>query len=293
MVSWCILQTLVSLTFLSGQIRHQHKLCPCRVQTNYSRELSFFLSAVWALLASGERNSDSASDMGSCDITINVHFPFWFEVLGVDLPLPSSVRNHILDHRPQATLWLLVPSQCERCTKIGPIVVIVHNQCAGVVHDVPNFNGVNYFKNMIGRNNVEDALIVPELRMVRLACAGALRVRAQSIIHSFYRRTMMLIMVTSTTPACAPVAWASSRRVQVHVATNFKWWPLIYSGWRVLGMDLPSSSSVRNHVLHHHQAKLLGASNTFVPYAAEPDPGADVHCLPNFFMDDEVTIKYE
>ena len=53
------------------------------------------------------------------------------------------------------------------------------------------------------------------------------------------------------------------------------------------------SSSARNHVLNHHQAKLLGASNTFVPYAAAPDPGADVHCLPNFFMDDEVTIKYE
>jgi len=83
---------------------------------------------------------------------------------------------------------------------------MVHDQCAGVVHDVPNFNGVNYFKNMIGRNNVEDALIVPELRMVRLACAGALRVRAQSIIHSFYRRTMTLIMVTITTTACALVA---------------------------------------------------------------------------------------
>jgi hypothetical protein len=91
-------------------------------------------------------------------------------------------------------------------TKIDPIVVIVHDQRAGVVHDVPNFNGVNYFKNMIGRNNVADVLIVPELRMVRRACSGALRVRARSIIHSFYRRTMMLIMVTSTTPACAPVA---------------------------------------------------------------------------------------
>ena len=63
---------------------------------------------------------------------------------------------------------------------------MMHDQRAGVVHDVPNFNGVNYFKNMIGRNNVEDALIVPTWRMVRLACTGALRVRAQSIIHSFY-----------------------------------------------------------------------------------------------------------
>ena len=58
-------------------------------------------------------------------------------------------------------------------------------------------------------------------------------------------------------------------------------------------MDLPSSSSVRNNVLNRHQAKLLGASNTFVLYAAAPDPGADVYCLPNFFMDVEVTIKIE
>jgi len=46
---------------------------------------------------------------------------------------------------------------------------------------------------------------------------------------------------------------------------------------------LPPSSSVRNYVLDHHQAKLLGASKILVLYAAVPHGGAVAHCLPNFF----------